>query len=273
MRFFIILSLFISSCAGVREFVETFLQKPQITLEEVSIQDASLLAATMVFHYRITNPNPIGVRLDHIAYTLTFNSKEFVKGTLDQGIQIKATGSEMVALPITVNYLELFQSITEFIQEETINYNIFGSAGVGPITIPYSKKGILNLPKIPKVSMNKVRLSKITLSGASVIFSLDLSHSNPFTLSLSGLDYQIKLGGTEFARGTTVNIASLSENGKTTIEIPINVSFLRLGRSAYNLLKQGACDYEITGSLNINSSQLGKKSFPFQKGGKVPIGK
>ena len=223
----------------------------------------------MVFHYRITNPNPIGAKLDSIAYTLTFNDKEFVKGSLAQGIQIKATGSEMVELPVTINYLEMFQSITAFIDAETIQYHIFGSAGVGPVTIPYSKEGIFNIPKMPKISINKVRLAKITPLGASLIFSLDLSHSNPFSLSLNGLDYRIKLGGTEFSQGSAVNIAPLSEQGKTTIEIPVNINFLTLGRSAYNLLmKQGPCNYEISGAMNI-----GEKSLPFLKKGEVPIGR
>ena len=271
--FLVILPLFFSCCTGVRELVETFLQKPQITLEDVSVTNISLLEATMVFHYKITNPNPIGAKLDNIAYTLTFNDKEFVKGNLDQGIQIKAAGSEIVELPITINYLELFQSVAGFIQAETIDYQIFGSAGVGLITIPYSKRGVFNVPRIPKVSMNKVRLSSITLLGASLVFSLDLSNSNPFTLSLSGLEYRIKLGGTEFAQGTTANIASLSENGKTTIEIPLNVSFLKLGKSAYTLLTQGSCNYEISGNLKVNSSKIGEQSFPFQKIGEVPIGR
>ena len=262
-----------SACTGVRELVETFLHKPQITLDEVTLENASLLEATMVFHYKITNPNPIGAKLDSITYSLNFNDKEFVKGTLDQGIQIRASGSEIIALPITINYLEMFQSITEFIQAETINYHIFGSAGLGPVNVPYSKTGTLKVPQIPKISMNKVGLSKITLLGASLLISLDISNSNPFTLSLSGLDYRIKLGGTEFAQGTTVKTTSLSENGKTTLEIPLNVSFLRLGQSAHSLLTQGACTYEISGNLKISSPKTGEKAFPFQKSGEVPIGK
>ncbi len=273
IRFLIILFLFISGCSGVRQWVETILKKPEITLEDISIKDASFLEATMVFHYKITNPNPIGAKLDSIAYTLTFNDKEFVKGTLEQGIQIKAAGSEMVAFPITVNYIEMFQSITEFIQAETISYHIFGSAGVGPFNIPYSKKGVFNIPKMPKISMKEVRISKITPLGASLIFFLDLSNSNPFVLALSGLDYRIKLGGTEFSQGTTVNISSLSENEKTTLEIPLTVSFLKLGRAAYNLLTRGPCDYEISGEIKIKSSKTGEKSFPFQKSGEVPVGR
>ena len=181
---------------------------------------------------------------------------------MDQGVQIVANGSEKIDLPITVNYLELFQSIQQFIEADIIDYQIYGSAKIGPVTIPYSKSGQFNVPKIPKISMNQVRLDKISLMGASILFSLDISNTNPFALSINGLDYRIKLGGTQFAQGVANNISNLSENGKTTVEIPLNVSFIQLGQSAYQLLTKGSSGYEVSGEMKLNIPNLGVKSFP-----------
>jgi len=269
----VLLSLAFSSCATVSELIQTYVQKPEVTLEEVSLKDASLLEATLVFQYRISNPNPIGVTLDNLDYTLTFNQKEFVKGTLNQGIRIAASGSEMVQLPITVNYLELFQSVQEFVKADIIDYHIFGSVTIGPVSIPYTKKGQFNVPKVPKITMNQVRLSKISLMGASIIFSLELTNTNPFAIAIDGLDYRIKLGDTPFAQGSASSAASLSERGETTIDIPLNVSFLQLGQSAYKLLTKGSTAYEISGEMKLNIPDVGIKSFPFQKTGEVLIGK
>ncbi len=269
----VLLGMLLSGCADVSNFVQQFLQKPQVSLEEVTFRELSLLQGTVVFHIRITNPNPVGATVNRIQYNLTMNERDFVKGTLAEGIQIKASCSETVELPVTVTYLDLFQSVKDLLSAEAMSYHLFGSVGIGPMDIPYSKKGNLPVPKLPEISLKQVRVTSLSLAGATVKFTVDLKNKNPFALALQGIQYRIRLGGTAFAKGKARAVYSITERGTSTVEIPVRVNFLKLGRSAYNLLAEKSSSYEISGELNIQVPKLGQKSFPFKKTGEVPIGK
>jgi hypothetical protein len=49
-------------------------------------------------------------------------------------------------IPITINYLDLFDSLTRFLESDALNYHLTGSAAVGLLRIPYQASGKLELP-------------------------------------------------------------------------------------------------------------------------------
>ncbi len=255
------------SCATIQQLV----QKPTVTFEGISLKDMSLFEGTLLFNFKVTNPNPIGTKIRNIAYDLKINDKEFLEGTFEKGIKIAANGSNTVGLPITIEYLNLFQSVTEFIQSDRVAYDLSGIIGVGPFDIPYQTEGELDIPKLPELSLKKIEVSDFSLTGASVLFQLELRNDNSFVINPSGLDFSIKLGGIEFSEGTSSNVSPVGEGDKTTLEIPVNISFLKLGRSAYQLLTTSSSGYELAGEMKFNVPKIGERSFPFQKTGKVPL--
>lgn len=251
-------------CATL-ETLQQFIQKPEVQFEGMSLESASLAEGNLLFKFKVTNPNPIGATIRNVAYDLRFNDKTFVKNVLNKSITLKANGSNMLELPVTVSYLDLFESVTAFIQSDKLVYDLSGSVGVGPFDIPYHTKGNLTVPTLPKVSLNKVEVSNLSFTKASMMFSLDVTNSNPFTVNLTGLDYNIKLGGKEFAQGIAGNISPITKHGKTTIEIPFNMNLLELGRSAYHLLTKSSSGYEVTGAMQFNLPKNRRKRIPVSK--------
>ena len=265
----LLLSVLFFSCATLEQLI----QKPTVELVGMSLRDMSLFDGTMVFKFKVTNPNPMGATLSNLSYNLKIDNNEFIKGVQDKGIRLPAGGWEIVELPLTVNYLEFFDSVTEFINNDEIPYDLSGSFGIMGFNIPYHTKGKLSIPKLPKVSLKSVDISGFSFLGASLNFVLELDNSNPFAVALNGLDYGIKLGGTEFVNGEAKTITNIAQNGKSTIKIPLNVNFLKLGQSAYNLLTGDSSEYELTGNMKFNVPKIGEKSFPFSKLGEVPFTK
>ena len=255
------------SCATIQELVK----KPDVTVEGMSLKDVSLFEGTMLFTFRVTNPNPIGVAVNNVAYDLKINGRDFVRSAVKQNMNVRAGGTSTVNLPVTVAYLDLFETVTEFMKSERASYDLSGSVGVGPFDIPFRTKGSLDIPRLPDISLKRVNVSSISLAGATVLFSLEMKNDNPFSVNLDGLDYGITLGGTEFVSGESRSVHSIGKKGRSLLEIPLDINFLKLGQSTYNLLRGSSSGYELTGEMVFELDRMGKKRFPFRRSGKVPL--
>ncbi|MCP4111666.1 MAG: LEA type 2 family protein [Desulfobacteraceae bacterium] len=257
-------------CATVKEFGK-LVKKPDVSLKGVSFKNVSLFEATPVFKFEVTNPNPVGATIKRITYDFLINDEPFIYDTLEQGITIKSGGSGIVELPVTFNYFDLFDSVAELIKADTVAYDLSGSIRIGLFDIPYHTEGNYRVPKLPKVSLKKVDISDLSFTKASVVFHIDLKNSNPFTVKLDGLNYGLKLGGKQFVKGKTETVSTIGRNGVSTLKIPMNISFMKLGSSVYNLMTKSSSGYELSGSMKFDLPELGIKTIPFKKTGEVPF--
>ena len=159
------------------------------------MKDTSLFQSTLVFVYAVTNPNPIDLSLDQLQYQVKIGDKNLAKGNLKKTINIPGKGTANVEIPVEVRYMDFFNSITEFFQKDDIAYDISGSFGKFGLQVPFHKKGMLPIPKLPQISLNRIDIKKLSLSDASLVVVLDLVNENDFKVGMDGLDYKVVLGG------------------------------------------------------------------------------
>ncbi len=254
-------------CAALQQLV----QKPVVTLQKTDVTDLSFTEGTILFGFNVTNPNPIGVTVQKVSYQLDLNGKKFIQGVLNKGITVKASGTAPFELPITIRFMEFYQSVQDLLKSERVAYDLAGTLSIGPFEVPYKTGGSLPVPKLPEISLKNVKVTRLTLAGAGLLFTLHLKNGNSFSVSPSGLHYRIELAGTRFAEGDAEQILSMRKDGESTIELPLNVSFIELGKSAYNLLTRSASRYQISGNMRLNIPSLGTQQIPFQKSGEVSL--
>ncbi len=247
------------------------LKKPGATFKDMRVQDMGLFDSTLVFTYEVENPNPVGAYLSSLTYHLFLNDKKFASGTLDKGIALPPSGSEAVEIPVSVNYLEALGSVTALAGKERIPYRIAGTFGITGIDVPYQTEGALDLPGLPKISLKKMDIDNFSWQGADLNLVMEIANPNGFALNMEKLSYGIKLGGSQFAEGIAEGIPSVSSNGAAAIDIPLRVDFMKLGRSAYSLLKEESSQYELDGEMIFNLPKMGEKGLPFYKTGSIPL--
>ncbi|MBA4367055.1 MAG: hypothetical protein C0403_05380 [Desulfobacterium sp.] len=158
-RFFLVMTL-VLSIIGCAMF-QSMIQKPTVELDSVSMKDISLLDCTAVFRFRVTNPNSINLNLESLCYRLRIDGQDFIKGDFQVAIHLPANAAQAVDLPIRINYLELFRSVSEVAQQDTHNYEISGTVGMGLFDVPYSHQGTLALPRLPKGLLKSSSIRKI----------------------------------------------------------------------------------------------------------------
>ncbi len=268
----IAVTILITGCPILPEFLRGVYDKPVITFEGMSLRNKSLFEVTQVFNFKVTNPNPVGIEVRNVAYDLKINHKKFVKGVSDKGVRVKAVGSEAFELPVTFNYPDAFESVAELVKSDEVAYDLSGYAAVGPYILPYHAKGEFSLPALPEVSLKHIKVSELSSSGASLVFILGVKNNNHFPVMVNELEYRIKLGEKKFASGTARSISPIGKNSTVTVKIIMNASFPESEQSDYNiLLTAPSSKYELSGVLRFYVRRLGEKIFPFQKVGNATV--
>lgn len=230
----------------------------------------SLNEATAVFYFDVNNPNPVGGTLNRLTYDLAVNQKSIASGTADKGLMIPANGLKTVELPVSINYFDIIDSVTDLIEKKKIAYDLTGTFNLMGFDLPYETSGTFPLPELPGVMVKEINVNDFSWAGAALDVVLELENNNAFGVDLNGLEYNILMGGKSLINGKSKDGTSIPQNGKTTMDIPFDVNFIWLGKSAFDLLSGESSDYEINGEMILNTPD-GEKRFPFSNTGNVPL--
>ncbi len=145
LLYFLGVLLLLSSC------LSWFLEKPKVTLKEVSITRISLTDIHFLFGLEVQNPNSFDLNLRSLEYTLYFNDRQVAKGSLDKEVQIGKSSSTLVQVPLRADFKNLGDPLAYVLAGKDLLYKIEGSAilgaSLGTATIPFSKSDTIKLKK------------------------------------------------------------------------------------------------------------------------------
>ena len=251
--------------------LDQIIQKPTVSFHSMRITQADLVQSTALFNFNITNPNPIGLRSGGITYDLKLNGRQFVNGRLNQGVALPAGGSTVLQVPITMPYLDFFKSAAQLYRTKKADYALSGGIDVGPFTIPFQSHGSLDLPQMPKITLESIEVKKISLLGASLNCRMQLANPNAFDFLFKRLDYSLKLAGKSFAQASALPQGVIGRQSRSVVNLGFDVSFAQLGRSAYQLLQGGKTDYTLNGGLVFGGPNQAERKIPFDLSGRVPL--
>jgi LEA14-like dessication related protein len=264
---FLLLLLVSNGCATLDKMVK----KPTATFSGVKLTHADLMEGTAIFNFDVYNPNPIGIFASRITYELELNGKHFTKGELDQGVSLPAGTTSPMAIPVTLRYLDFFDSLTQLWRTQQTAYALRGGLTVGMFTVPFKAQGRFDLPRLPKISLESIRIERLSLLGASLDCSLKMDNPNNFNLPLKRLDYGLKLGDTTLVQASALPIGPIGGNGRSLMNLALDVSFSQLGPSAYQLLMGSSAAYALDGELVFDAPGGGEQAVPFNLSGQVPF--
>jgi LEA14-like dessication related protein len=139
----------LAGCETWEERLE--LRKPTARLVGVRFQEATLRAATFVFDVEIENYYPVAVPLTGFKYSVSSGGQLFLSGSSEARVDLPANGQRTVALPITIDYLQVLGILSNIRPGATIPYAAeldvrVETPRLGPIVLPLSHSGQLTVP-------------------------------------------------------------------------------------------------------------------------------
>ena len=143
---FVVIALLITSCS-VKEIMQNVgVSKPTVSFDNVSINDISFDGLTLLFDFKVNNPNAIGIILSGFDYDLKINKSSFLAGNQDKGLSIKSKGSSVIQIPVSVTFKELIATYQSLKSKDSTDYSLAGSVlfnlpVLGNIKVPLCNSG------------------------------------------------------------------------------------------------------------------------------------
>lgn len=274
----LLLSLFLfQSCAQLSELSN--ISKPKVSISDMNVTGLSLQSVELTADVEIDNPNNVTIDLNSYKYALDINDVNFISGNEESGMDIKSKESNIVKVPITLDYSELLQTFQSLRDENESNFNFtadftFDLPMLGMVNVPVQYSGKIPVVKRPSVSLENFIVENISLSGAELSIELNIDNPNSFMLQMDQLSYDLRINGLESISGSLNEEINVEEGSSTKIKLPVSISFLNAGMSAYRILTGNEdLEYELTGSTTIGSDlpYFKLSNFDFDKSGSVNI--
>ena len=124
----------------------------------------------------------------------------------------------------------------------------------------------------PAVELTSVEVTKMSLSGQTVLLGFRVYNPNPLPLPVKGIRYRVRLNDQEFAGGETDGRFSVPANGDGEFGISVNLDLMRSGPQLAMLLQNGAGDdlrYELSGDLRLDVPT--GPTLRFEEKGAIPL--
>lgn len=144
----LLLSVATLTLSGCNTLGNLNIQNPRYSIRDIRprIDIAIPLSASSIdfdFTVGVNNPNPVGLRLDQLDFSLFINNSRIVDSVSDQRVSIPANGVGDVRLRARVGYnslRSLWSEVTSLIQGNRARYELRGNAHyntpLGRLTFP-----------------------------------------------------------------------------------------------------------------------------------------
>ena len=145
--FFVVVILTLLGCVQIKN--------PEIAFLGQDIRSIDYQKVSMDLNVSVANPNDVGVDHATYSYAITVKGVECFAGK-DIPFSMPAKSTVNLKLPVDIYYSKLFSTTMALMQslmagETTLPYEVNGAATLSfvgiPISIPFSNKGEIPLPK------------------------------------------------------------------------------------------------------------------------------
>jgi len=262
-------SLFLSSCALLQDVTQ--IQAPRVSFQDVRYTGISFDAIDLAVDVNILNDNPVSVNLSGFDYEFEINNNPFLSGQQEYGFSIAAMERTTLQIPVTVNFQDLYNTVSSLLKEDQASYRMAGGVSLdvpvlGSLRVPFSKRGEFPAVKLPDIRVSGLRVTRLDVSGADIALNLNIENPNAFELLLNRVDYALSINGRNWLQGVGEQQTRISKNSSAPVSLGMSLNFAQVGLTLYQILSgYNQVNYQLQGSLDVGSS------LPLLKHATIPL--
>lgn len=256
----------LSSCATLEKQIKA----PEVSISDARIVNMSLADVQLAFDFDVRNPNPIGLSMHGLSYDLAIQDRPLFHGTMTSRLQIGANKTSHLTLPFTLRYEDVLGTLLALRDNNELRYKISGQANLGIVKVPYSHAGSVSLPTLPDVSVQSLRISKLTLTGAELALGVKVNNANGFPVRFNGISYDLKLADASLLRGQSTQPLSVDAHGNGTLMLSMAVDYAQIGSVAQKLRSANSLPVELDSQVKVPGLK-GDVVLPYRWKGDVPL--
>lgn len=248
------------ACSLVQSVASSAVERPLLSFKEAQLPRIDFQGADLNLVFLVTNPNRVGLDLARADYALDVEGHRVVAGAPKRGLKIPAGGTAEVTLPATFRWNDVAPALEAIFAKDEIKYKVSGVLGLdspgGVVSLPLEHEGTFTAPKMPKFDVGTPQIISLTLTGARLSLPLEISNLNGFPLPLGGILGKVQIAGADVGRIAMPEAGAVPPGQRSTLHIPLDVSFLSAGAATAEAIKSGLAEVRIDGTLNAAGATL-----------------
>ena len=249
--------LLLDGCAAVNELARSAFRPPTLAFQGVSVSALDFDGATLVFDYRLHNPNGFGLALAGVQYWLQLEGRVVTRGSLQGGLTIPAAGDAPVRFTARLPFAEVPRLLELVARGGQVAYAAGGVVSVrtplGLLDLPAEHAGQVDLPRLPAFRLASARVRLASLTEAELELTLLVDNQNPFPVPEGEFRYALALGGEVVATSEGEVLGGVAARSQGRITIPVRLSLLGAGRALAAAVRGGSADLRITGQAKVGA--------------------
>lgn len=273
----VLVPVLFTGCATVRDIANPV--KPELNVKDVHLTGLNFEAVDLAVAVEVRNPNRIALPITGFDYEVKINDTSFLKGQQAQQQQIASLGAEIVQIPVTLKYKNLYDTFTSLSLHDATAYTIdcgvlFDIPGLGALRVPLSAQGDIPTVKLPDLDVEGLKVTQLSLTGADLDLKVRLKNPNAFALLFNSINYELAINGNSWVKGNGATKTEVTPKGEATLHIPMSLNFKQIGGTVAQLLAgQREVTYQFQGQLGVGSSLpfFKQTALPFARSGSLKI--
>jgi len=251
------------------------LQEPLVSFRSAEITSISFTGAQLLCKVQVENPNPFDIPFPETGWQLYINTNSFISGVIRNNERIGARRSTIVEIPVSLNYLDIFNTFTSLLGSQKADYKIalamkFSIPVIGDRVWNLEHTGELPVLHAPTIRFGSIRVKNMSLTNLEIEVNWEVENNNYFAMTVKELGYNLTVNNSTWSNGRVSNAPQIGANSRTTIPLTFNISTLSIVRDITDIITRGTnITYACNGNFNLGMALqgLGDLNTPFNFSG------
>ena len=262
-----LMAVIVFSLAGTTcETLGAVFSEPLLSLQSVELTSISFTGATFLCKVNVENPNPVAIPFPELDWEFFVNTNSFVKGVIkdernDQ--RLRARGTTVVEVPVSITYLEVFNTFTSLRGSDEAGYRIalavkFTLPILGDKVWNFAHEGTFPIVHLPSISFAGIRVKNQSLTNIEFEVAWEIENNNNFAMSVNELSYNFTVNNAQWSRGGVPGSPQIGAKGKTQIPLTFSINTLSMVTEIISIIARGtSINYACNGNINLGAALPG----------------
>jgi len=235
------------------------LEQPTLNIRNVTREriDAQLAV-------RLHNHVPLDLTIDSLRYETRVDGRRLAQGHKANPLLVKGNQANALTLPVTLN-LPALKHATQTAQRDCVTVQLrtvlyADLPGLGPREIPVEVRKRVYIPKLPKIEVAEVDVTKLGLRKGEAVVKLRVTNFESIPFTVKQVNYRFRIADDLDVHGQETKAVTFQKKGVEVM--PIHVSFQPKAMPKVlfkTLFKAKKTAFTLTGSATVAAGAASTK--------------
>jgi LEA14-like dessication related protein len=248
--------------AGITYFATDHGKALLPTLEQPTLNISQITRERLKgqFMVKLRNNAPLDLQIDSLRYEAQVDGKRLAQGHKSRPLVAKGNALSNLELPLTLNLPKVKQA-AKTSQRDCVTVHLHtvlyaDLPGVGPKEIPVDVRKRVYIPKLPKIEVADVDITKLGLNKGEATVNLRVTNYESIPFTVKQVSYRFQVEDDLDVKGQETKDVTFKKKGIELMPIHVKFQPKKMPKVLFKtIFKPKKTDYKLTGTATIAAGE------------------